>query len=92
MARGKIISVNPVPKEIIWFLLAKEFHWLPSQCESESAKSMKAITHILSVYNRVRNQEAERASKFKPSPMGRNSQMVDLTDPKVEAQFRQMFG
>jgi hypothetical protein len=59
-----------VPEEIIWFLLAKEFGWSPSECKMQDAKDMRAITHILSVYNKVRNVETERASKTKSGSRG----------------------
>ena len=63
LARGRKISVYPVPIEITYFLLAKEFGWLPSQCKSEEAKDLRGIMHVLSVYNNVKNQEIERMNK-----------------------------
>ena len=63
LARGRTITVKPVPIEITYFLLAKEFGWLPSQCKNEAAKDLKGITHILSIYNKVRNQQIEKANK-----------------------------
>ena len=63
LARGRKITVQPVPIEITYFLLAKEFGWLPSQCKSESSKDLKGIIHVLSVYNNVKNQEIERQNK-----------------------------
>ena len=63
LARGRKITLRPVPIEITYFLLAKEFGWTPSQCKKESAKDLKAICHILSVYNSVRNQEIENMNK-----------------------------
>jgi hypothetical protein len=59
-----------VPEEIIWFLLAKEFGWSPRECKRQDAKDMKAITHILSTYNKVRNSETEKASKAKSASKG----------------------
>ncbi len=63
LARGRKITVYPVPIEITYFLLAKEFGWLPSQCKAEASKDLKGITHILSVYNNVKNQEIERMNR-----------------------------
>jgi hypothetical protein len=63
LARGHNITITPIPDEIIWFLLAKEFHWTPKMCKEQDAKDIRAITHILSTYNRVKNNEAERGSK-----------------------------
>lgn len=57
------MSIRPVPNEIIWFLLAKEFHWSPKQIKEMDSKDVRAMTHLLSTYNRVKNQVAERASK-----------------------------
>jgi hypothetical protein len=63
LARGRKITVKPVPMEITYFLLAREFGWLPSQCQAENAKDLKGITHVLSVYNNVKNQEIEQMNK-----------------------------
>ena len=63
LARGRKITVHPVPIEITYFLLAKEFGWLPSQCQSENSKDLKGIMHVLSVYNNVKNKETERMNK-----------------------------
>ena len=63
MARGRKISINPVPIEITYFLLAKEFGWTPSQCKAESSKDLRGITHVLSVYNNVKNQEIEKINR-----------------------------
>ena len=63
LARGRKITIEPVPIEITYFLLAKEFGWLPSQCKKEDAKDLKGITHVLSVYNNVKNQEIEQMNR-----------------------------
>jgi len=60
LALGRTVSVSPVPDEIIWFLLGKEFGWSPREIKMNDAKDMRAITHILSTYNRVKNQATER--------------------------------
>ncbi len=65
LALGRSISVSPVPDEIIWFLLAKEFGWSPKQIKEMDAKDVRAITHLLSTYNRVKNQVAEKNAKRK---------------------------
>ena len=56
--RGKSAS-----EYISFFLLAKEFGWLPSQIKKEEFKDMRAIELVLSTFNRVKNQEIERSSK-----------------------------
>ncbi len=63
MARGRKISVYPVPEEMTYFFLAQEFGWTPSQIDKQEPKKIKAIIHILSIYNKVKNQETERLSK-----------------------------
>lgn len=63
LARGRKITVSPVPIEITYFLLAKEFGWLPSQCKAEDARDLRGVTHVLSVYNHVKNQEIERMNR-----------------------------
>ena len=62
-ALGRAISISPVPDEIIWFLLGKEFGWSPREIKANNAKDIRAMTHILSTYNRVQNQIAERNRK-----------------------------
>ena len=63
LALGRVISVRPVPDEIIWFLLAKEFGWSPKQIKENDAKDVRAITHLLSTYNRIKNQMAKKNAK-----------------------------
>jgi len=71
LARGQPLSTHPVPDEIIWFLLAKEFGWLPSEIKREDAKDIKGITHVLSNYNTTRNTEMERMNKQSKAGHGR---------------------
>lgn len=63
LARGRTVAVVPFPEEITYFLLAKEFGWLPSQIQNESAKDMKGIIHVMSIYNKVRNNEMDKINK-----------------------------
>jgi hypothetical protein len=63
LALGRAVSVKPIPEEIIWFLLAKEFSWSPKVIKQNDAKDIRAITHILAVYNKVKNQMVERQNK-----------------------------
>jgi hypothetical protein len=63
LARGRKIAVSPVPREVTYFLLAKEFGWDPEQCDKQDTKKLKGIIHVLSVYNSVKNQEMERQNK-----------------------------
>ncbi|MHA1676158.1 MAG: hypothetical protein ACTSU6_03170 [Candidatus Njordarchaeales archaeon] len=57
------MCVSPVPDEIIWFLLAKEFGWSPKQIKEMDAKDVRAMTHLLSTYNRVKNQKSSSDAK-----------------------------
>ena len=62
-ARGRAVTISPTPKEIIFFSLAKEFGWLPSQIEKESNKNMKGIMQVLSIFNKVKNQEIKKRER-----------------------------
>lgn len=61
--RGRIISVKPIPKELIYFSMAKEFQWLPDEIDRQNPKKIKGIMHILSVYNNIKNKEIEQANR-----------------------------
>ena len=63
LARGHNISVSPVPIAINDFLLAKEFHWLPDEIDRQETNRVKGIMHVLSIFNKIRNQEIEKVSK-----------------------------
>ena len=63
MSQGHNIRAYPVPREIIYFLLAKEFGWDPEQCDRQETKKLKGIIHVLSVYNHVKNQEIEKQNR-----------------------------
>lgn len=62
---GRKIAIKPLPKEIIWFLLAKEFGWSPKDIKEMNVKDVQSMIHILSTYNKVMNQKMERAMKNK---------------------------
>jgi len=62
-ARGRNITVRPVPKEILYFSLAKEFQWLPDQIDRQEPKKIKGVMHVLSVYNSIKNKEIEAANR-----------------------------
>jgi len=47
----------------MYFSLAQEFGWLPSQIEKESPKNIKGIMQVLSTHNRIKNQEIEQINK-----------------------------
>lgn len=49
------------------FLLIKEFKWTPKQIKEQDAKDIKAVTHILSTYNKVKNAEMESAARTRAS-------------------------
>jgi len=62
LAGGRKISVEPFPEEIMYFIFAKEFHWTPSQVDSQGAKILRGINTVMSTYNKVKNQEMKRLS------------------------------
>jgi len=62
-ARGRNITVRPVPKEMTYFSLAREFQWLPDEIDRQEPKKIKGVMHILSVYNNVKNKEIEAANR-----------------------------
>lgn len=62
-SRGHIISVDPVPKEILYFSLAKEFQWLPDEIDRQEPKKIKGVMHVLSIYNNIKNKEIEAANR-----------------------------
>lgn len=62
-ARGHNITATPVPDEIMMFVLAKEFHWTPQQIKNESAKDINGILTVLSIFNKLQNQQMEKVSK-----------------------------
>ena len=62
-ARGRNITVRPVPKEIMYFSLAKEFHWLPDEIDRQEPRKIRGIMHVLSIYNKIKNQEIENANR-----------------------------
>lgn len=65
LALGRKISIRPCPDEIMWFLLAKEFGWSPKEIKEMDSKDVRAMTHLLSTYNRVANQKAAADAKRK---------------------------
>jgi len=62
-ARGRNITVSPIPKEMTYFSLAKEFHWLPDEIDRQEPRKIKGLMHILSIYNNIKNQEIEQANR-----------------------------
>ena len=62
-ARGRNITVRPVPKAITYFSLAKEFSWLPDEIDRQDPKKLKGVMHVLSVYNNIKNKEIEQANR-----------------------------
>jgi hypothetical protein len=62
-ARGRNITVRPVPQEILYFSLAKEFQWLPDEIDRQEPKKIKGVMHVLSIYNNVKNKEIEVANR-----------------------------
>ena len=62
-ARGRKITVEPVPQAIRDFSLAKEFQWLPDQIDRQDPKRLKGVMHVLSIYNNIKNQEIEQRNR-----------------------------
>lgn len=62
-ARGRNISVDPVPREMTYFSLAKEFSWLPDEIDRQNPKKIKGVLHILSIYNNIKNKEIEASNR-----------------------------
>ncbi len=86
-ARGHNITVKPVPREMMYFSLAKEFHWLPDEINRQDPKIMKGIIYILSVCSNVQSNmanNADSASNSKKTFSKGGKQYVNITDPEVE--------
>jgi len=62
-ARGRNITVRPVPKEMTYFSLAKEFNWLPDEIDRQEPRKIRGIMHVLSVYNNIKNEEIKQANR-----------------------------
>ena len=62
-ARGRNITVNPVPKEMTYFSLAQQYRWLPDEVDRQEPKNIKAILHILSIYTNIKNEEIKRENR-----------------------------
>ena len=62
-ARGRNITVRPVPKEIMYFSLAKEFHWLPDEIDRQEPRKIRGVMHVLSIYNNIKNEEIKQANR-----------------------------
>ncbi len=65
LARGQSVATDEFQFEIQMFLLVKEFNWTPSQIRQQNYKDMKAFTTMLSVFNRVKNNEMEKLNRKK---------------------------
>jgi hypothetical protein len=90
-ARGQKASISPTPKELIFFSLAKEFGWLPSEVEAEPSKNIKGIMHVLSTYNSARRADTDRGGRKASLGMvdTESKKFIDVTDPEVERQLQQ---
>ena len=62
-ARGRNITVSPVPMAITYFSLAKEFNWLPDEIDRQNLKKLKGVMRVLSIYNNIKNKEIEAANR-----------------------------
>ena len=58
--RGQNITINPVPPEIRYFLLAQEFNWTPEQVDRQDHKKLKGLLHVLQTHNKIKNDEIKR--------------------------------
>ena len=63
LASGRKISVKPVPEDITYFVLAKEFNWTPDQIDRMGTKKVKKMLTMVSTYNKVINNEMKKANK-----------------------------
>lgn len=71
--RGHNIS-TPVPEEIIKFICAKEFGFAPDVVERQSSRNIKGLMTVLSVFNRIQNQQIEQQSR--PSKTGNKTMIL----------------
>jgi len=63
LAHGRSVSCsNPY---ILEFLLAKEFHWTPTEMDEMPYEKVKLYIDMLSIYNRVQNSDSKTKSKGK---------------------------
>ena len=90
-SRGQNVTIEPFPKELIYFSLAKEFGWLPSQIDNEPSKKIEGILTVLSTYNSAKSNEIQKGNRQKSLGMtgAGGKQYIDITDPKVEEQLKQ---
>ena len=65
LARGRSVSDPKISQEVTYLLLAKEFSWTPKQVDEQDSKKMRALTHMLSVFNKVKNAEMDKITKGK---------------------------
>jgi len=61
--RGLNISAQPAPEGMVKFILAKEFGFAPDIVERQSSKNIKGLMTILSIYNKVQNQQMAPGNK-----------------------------
>ena len=90
-ALGHVITVSPIPKELTYFSLAKEFGWLPDEIDRQNPRKLKGVIHVLSFYNDVKNKEMEREnrSRSRGAAGGAGKHYIDITDPEIEQQLEQ---
>ena len=90
-SRGQDVTIEPFPKELIYFSLAKEFGWLPSQIDKEPNKKIDGLLTVLSTYNSAKNNEAKKGAMQRNLGMtgGAGKQYIDVTDPEVEKKLKQ---
>ena len=65
LGRGRAVATKGINREITYFLLAKEFNWLPDEIDRQDAKIMKALNHMLNDFNKVQSAESKKMSKRK---------------------------
>ena len=56
-AKGLPITVKPSPKEIMWYLLAKEFGWTIPQIKKTLRKDIIGILKVMNTVNEIQNAE-----------------------------------
>ena len=80
--RGHNIS-TPVPEELIKFICAKEFGLAPDVVERQSSRNIKGLMTVLSVFNRIQNQQS-RPSKTGNKTMTLRNEEIDQFNERMK--------
>ena len=80
--RGRNIS-TPVPEELIKFICAKEFGFAPDVVERQTSRNIKGLMTVLSVFNRIQNQQS-RPSKTGNKTMILRNEEIDQFNERMK--------